>query len=65
MDKQEIIKGLKEHGTDFIYTNWHKLTEDQKREIAISSVYILLNNNLLHNENTTKNTLIDELENTL
>lgn len=65
MDKQEILKGLKEKGMDFIYNNWNKLTEDQKREIAISSVYILSNNNLLHNENTTKNTLIDELENTL
>lgn len=65
MENKEIINGLKNNGLDFIYNNYQKMDEFQKREIIISSLYILGNNGLLFNENTVKNTLIDELENCL
>jgi hypothetical protein len=65
MKKEEILKGLKESGMSFMYSKWHLLTEEQKKEIAISSLYVLENNDLLHNTSTCKNTLIDELEDIL
>lgn len=63
MEKKEILEGLKNEGMSFIYNNWHLLTDSQKKEILISSLYILSNNGLLHNEKIEKNTLIDELDN--
>ena len=63
MEKKEILEGLKNEGMTFIYNKWHLLTDSQKKEILISSLYILSNNGLLHNEKIEKNTLIDELDN--
>ena len=46
MNKFEIIRNLKNDGMDFIHNNFHNLTEDEKRELILSGIYVIGNNNL-------------------
>ena len=58
MTKREVIEMLKSDGMDGVYNNWHKMSTDQRRELVISALFIIGNNNL-------DDEYFEELENNL
>lgn len=58
MTKKEILQGLQERGMDFVYEHFQELTEDEKRELVLSAIYVLSDNKLM-------NRYIEELDSDL